>query len=155
MSWVLNPSPAGWNLHNIQRRGWRYFRTFLFFWARQLYLSMNCLTGIILQVEFPIFQDLNQLPTPLGTLFYTQVHLGCYFGVLEKVYLLSFGLSVNWSSSHHVQFSRLPLVDRLTSLPLMAAGTLLLFLVLVFLKCLNQLHLNRIETMRSVCLWRY
>ncbi|KAL9417493.1 hypothetical protein AB3S75_040469 [Citrus x aurantiifolia] len=43
-----------------------------------------------LEVEFPIFQDLNQLPTPLGTLFYTQ-------------------------------FSRLPLVDRLTSLPLMAA----------------------------------
>ncbi|KAJ4715951.1 Phytoene desaturase [Melia azedarach] len=43
-----------------------------------------------LEVEFPIFQDLSQLPTPLGTLFYSQ-------------------------------FSRLPLVDRLTTLPLMAA----------------------------------
>ncbi|TXG64878.1 hypothetical protein EZV62_011872 [Acer yangbiense] len=44
-----------------------------------------------LEVEFPIFQDLPQLPTPLGTLFYTQ-------------------------------FNRVPLVDRLTSLALMAAG---------------------------------
>ncbi|PSS21765.1 Lysine-specific histone demethylase [Actinidia chinensis var. chinensis] len=44
----------------------------------------------ILQVEFPIFQDLPQWLTPSGTLFYTQ-------------------------------FIRLPLVDRLTSLPLMAA----------------------------------
>ncbi|KAK2665618.1 hypothetical protein Ddye_004192 [Dipteronia dyeriana] len=43
-----------------------------------------------LEVEFPIFQDLPQLPTPLGTLFYTQ-------------------------------FNRVPLVDRLTSLALMAA----------------------------------
>ncbi|EEF41121.1 uncharacterized protein LOC8283661 isoform X2 [Ricinus communis] len=43
-----------------------------------------------LEVEFPVFQDQPQLPTPLGTLYYTQ-------------------------------FTRLPLVDRLTSLPLMAA----------------------------------
>ncbi|KAF5745769.1 phytoene dehydrogenase chloroplastic/chromoplastic-like isoform X1 [Tripterygium wilfordii] len=43
-----------------------------------------------LEVEFPIFQDLPRLPTPLGTLFYPQ-------------------------------FTRLPLLDRLTSLPLMAA----------------------------------
>ncbi|KAK1561142.1 hypothetical protein Q3G72_034911 [Acer saccharum] len=43
-----------------------------------------------LEVEFPIFQDLPQLPTPLGTLFYTQ-------------------------------FNRVPLIDRLTSLALMAA----------------------------------
>ncbi|KAL3843342.1 hypothetical protein ACJIZ3_000745 [Penstemon smallii] len=43
-----------------------------------------------LEVEFPIFQDLPQLPTPFGTLFNTQ-------------------------------FVRLPLLDRLTSLPLMAA----------------------------------
>ncbi|KAJ0076675.1 hypothetical protein Patl1_35997 [Pistacia atlantica] len=43
-----------------------------------------------LEVEFPIFQDLPQLPTPLGTLY-------------------------------HAQFTRLPLVDRLTLLPLMAA----------------------------------
>ncbi|KMT01356.1 hypothetical protein BVRB_9g213700 [Beta vulgaris subsp. vulgaris] len=43
-----------------------------------------------LEVEFPVFQDVPQLPTPLGTLTQTQ-------------------------------FTRLPLVDRLTSLPLMAA----------------------------------
>ncbi|GAV77241.1 NAD_binding_8 domain-containing protein [Cephalotus follicularis] len=43
-----------------------------------------------LEVEFPIFQDLPQLPSPFGTLLYTQ-------------------------------FFRLPLVDRLTSLPLIAA----------------------------------
>ncbi|XP_022763013.1 uncharacterized protein LOC111308727 isoform X1 [Durio zibethinus] len=43
-----------------------------------------------LEVEFPVYQELPQLPTPLGTLYYTQ-------------------------------FVRLPLVDRLTSLPLMAA----------------------------------
>ncbi|XP_020536724.1 uncharacterized protein LOC105638513 isoform X2 [Jatropha curcas] len=43
-----------------------------------------------LEVEFPVFQDQPQLPTPLGTLYYTQ-------------------------------FARLPLVDRLTSLPLMTA----------------------------------
>ncbi|KAL5791235.1 hypothetical protein ACOSQ2_006123 [Xanthoceras sorbifolium] len=43
-----------------------------------------------LEVEFPIFQDLPQLPTPFGTLLYTQ-------------------------------FNRVPLVDRLTSLALMAA----------------------------------
>ncbi|XP_059460347.1 uncharacterized protein LOC132189608 isoform X2 [Corylus avellana] len=47
-------------------------------------------SGEGLEVEFPIFKDLPQLPTPLGTLFYTQ-------------------------------FARLPLVDRLTSLPLGAA----------------------------------
>ncbi|PON89938.1 NAD(P)-binding domain containing protein [Trema orientale] len=44
-----------------------------------------------LEVEFPIFQDLPQLPTPLGTLLYTQ-------------------------------FLQLPLADRLTSLPLLAAA---------------------------------
>ncbi|CAI0468909.1 unnamed protein product [Linum tenue] len=43
-----------------------------------------------LEVEFPVFQDLQQLPAPLGTLLYTQ-------------------------------FKRLPWVDRLSSLPLMAA----------------------------------
>ncbi|XP_057966422.1 uncharacterized protein LOC131156618 isoform X2 [Malania oleifera] len=43
-----------------------------------------------LEVEFPIFQDLPQLPAPLGAFFYTQ-------------------------------FIRLPLADRLTSLPIMAA----------------------------------
>ncbi|XP_024167836.1 uncharacterized protein LOC112174324 isoform X2 [Rosa chinensis] len=43
-----------------------------------------------LEVEFPVFQDLPQLPTPLGTLYYSQ-------------------------------FVQLPLVDRLTSLPLTAA----------------------------------
>ncbi|XP_042494355.1 uncharacterized protein LOC122073790 isoform X2 [Macadamia integrifolia] len=43
-----------------------------------------------LEVEYPIFQDVPQLPTPLGALIYTQ-------------------------------FLRLSLVDRLTSLPLMAA----------------------------------
>ncbi|XP_065868894.1 uncharacterized protein [Euphorbia lathyris] len=43
-----------------------------------------------LEVEFPIFEEQPQLPTPFGTLCYTQ-------------------------------FSRVPLVDRLTSLPLMAA----------------------------------
>ncbi|WCJ39919.1 hypothetical protein M5689_020867 [Euphorbia peplus] len=43
-----------------------------------------------LEVEFPVFEEQPQLPTPLGTLYYTQ-------------------------------FSRVPLVDRLTSLPLMAA----------------------------------
>ncbi|KAL5561241.1 hypothetical protein UlMin_030988 [Ulmus minor] len=43
-----------------------------------------------LEVEFPIFQEQPQLPTPLGTLLFTQ-------------------------------FVRLPLADRLTSLPLMAA----------------------------------
>lgn len=42
------------------------------------------------EIQFPVFQDLPQLPTPLGTFFYTQ-------------------------------FARVPLVDRLTSLPLMAA----------------------------------
>ncbi|RVW38507.1 Zeta-carotene desaturase [Vitis vinifera] len=47
-------------------------------------------SGEGLEVEFPIFQDLTQLPTPLGTSFYTQ-------------------------------FVRLPLLDRLSSLPLMAA----------------------------------
>ncbi|KAE9447397.1 hypothetical protein C3L33_20703, partial [Rhododendron williamsianum] len=47
-------------------------------------------SGEGLEVEFPIFQDLPQWPTPFGTLFYTE-------------------------------FARLPLVDRLTSLPLMAA----------------------------------
>ncbi|XVF67966.1 hypothetical protein PTKIN_Ptkin10aG0164600 [Pterospermum kingtungense] len=43
-----------------------------------------------LEVEFPVYQELPQLPTPLGPLY-------------------------------HTQFVRLPLVDRLTSLPLMAA----------------------------------
>ncbi|CAN1276379.1 Phytoene dehydrogenase [Linum perenne] len=43
-----------------------------------------------LEAEFPVFRDLQQLPAPLGTLFYTQ-------------------------------FNRLPWLDRLTSLPLMAA----------------------------------
>ncbi|KAM5552064.1 hypothetical protein ABKV19_026767 [Rosa sericea] len=43
-----------------------------------------------LEVEFPVFRDLPQLPTPLGTLYYSQ-------------------------------FVQLPLVDRLTSLPLTAA----------------------------------
>ncbi|KGN61949.1 uncharacterized protein LOC101207523 [Cucumis sativus] len=43
-----------------------------------------------LEVKFPLFQDLPQLPTPLGTLIYPE-------------------------------FPQLPLVDRLTSLPLMAA----------------------------------
>ncbi|KAI4350255.1 hypothetical protein L6164_004728 [Bauhinia variegata] len=43
-----------------------------------------------LEVEFPIFQDMPQLPTPLGILYYTQ-------------------------------FTRLPVLDRLTSLPLLAA----------------------------------
>ncbi|EXB24028.1 Phytoene dehydrogenase [Morus notabilis] len=44
-----------------------------------------------LEVEFPIFQDLPQLPSPLGTLFFTQ-------------------------------FFQLPVADRFTSLPLMAAA---------------------------------
>ncbi|KAM1791184.1 hypothetical protein ACFX12_035172 [Malus domestica] len=43
-----------------------------------------------LEAEFPVFQDLPQLPAPFGTLYYTQ-------------------------------FAQLPLVDRLTSLPLTAA----------------------------------
>ncbi|OVA15939.1 Amine oxidase [Macleaya cordata] len=43
-----------------------------------------------MEVEFPVFQDLLQLPTPLGSLLYTE-------------------------------YLRLPLVDRLTALPLMAA----------------------------------
>ncbi|GFS34665.1 hypothetical protein Acr_00g0035250 [Actinidia rufa] len=47
-------------------------------------------SGEGLEVEFPIFQDLPQWPTPFGTLFYTE-------------------------------FTRLPWVDRLTSLSLMAA----------------------------------
>ncbi|TYJ03570.1 hypothetical protein E1A91_A12G037500v1 [Gossypium mustelinum] len=47
-------------------------------------------SGEGLEVEFPVYQELPQLPTPLGTLY-------------------------------HTQFVRLPLVDRLTSLPLMAA----------------------------------
>ncbi|KAL6963679.1 hypothetical protein U1Q18_034685 [Sarracenia purpurea var. burkii] len=47
-------------------------------------------SGQGLEVEFPIFQDLPQWPTPFGTVFYTE-------------------------------FIRLPLVDRLTLLPLMAA----------------------------------
>nr|QTZ19520.1 phytoene desaturase 2 [Bixa orellana] len=47
-------------------------------------------TRTILQVEFPVFQELPQLPTPLGTLF-------------------------------NSQFAKLPLVDTLTALPLMAA----------------------------------
>ncbi|KAK9287102.1 hypothetical protein L1049_015513 [Liquidambar formosana] len=56
-------------------------------WTRSAQYS-----GEGLEVEFPVFQDQPQLPTPLGTLFYSQ-------------------------------FVRLPLVDRLTSLPLMAAVT--------------------------------
>ncbi|KAK9944199.1 hypothetical protein M0R45_009777 [Rubus argutus] len=44
-----------------------------------------------LEVEFPVFQVLPQLPTPLGTLYYSQ-------------------------------FVQLPLVDRLTSLPVTAAA---------------------------------
>ncbi|XWS67713.1 hypothetical protein CRYUN_Cryun04dG0029200 [Craigia yunnanensis] len=55
-------------------------------WTRSAQYS-----GKGLEVEFPVYQELPQLPTPLGTLYYTQ-------------------------------FVRLPLVDRLTSLPLMAAG---------------------------------
>ncbi|KAK6916752.1 Amine oxidase [Dillenia turbinata] len=47
-------------------------------------------SGDGLEVEFPIFQDQPQLPTPFGTLLYAQ-------------------------------FIRLPVLDRLTSLPLMAA----------------------------------
>lgn len=43
-----------------------------------------------LEVEFPVFQDVPQLPTPLGTLTLTR-------------------------------FTRLPLLDRLTSLPILAA----------------------------------
>lgn len=43
-----------------------------------------------LEVKFPVFQNLPQLPTPFGSLLYTE-------------------------------FARLPFVDRLTSLPLMAA----------------------------------
>ncbi|GLT86054.1 hypothetical protein SLE2022_042170 [Rubroshorea leprosula] len=43
-----------------------------------------------LEVEFPVFQDLPQWPTPFGTFFYTQ-------------------------------FARIPLVDRLTALPLISA----------------------------------
>ncbi|GMP37466.1 hypothetical protein CsSME_00009130 [Camellia sinensis var. sinensis] len=54
-------------------------------WTRSAQYS-----GEGLEVEFPIFQDLPQWPTPFGTLFYTE-------------------------------FIRLSLVDRLTSLPLMAA----------------------------------
>ncbi|XP_010531528.1 PREDICTED: uncharacterized protein LOC104807804 [Tarenaya hassleriana] len=44
-----------------------------------------------LEVEFPVFRELPQLPTPLGTLYYTQ-------------------------------FARLPLMDKISSLPLMAAA---------------------------------
>ncbi|MBA0562230.1 hypothetical protein Golob_007292 [Gossypium lobatum] len=55
-------------------------------WTRSAQYS-----GKGLEVEFPVYQELPQLPTPLGTLY-------------------------------HTQFVRLPLVDRLTSLPLMAAG---------------------------------
>ncbi|KAK3006544.1 hypothetical protein RJ639_017699 [Escallonia herrerae] len=47
-------------------------------------------SGDGLEVKFPIFQDLPQLPTPFGSIFYTE-------------------------------FVRLPLVDQLTLLPLMAA----------------------------------
>ncbi|KAH1072419.1 hypothetical protein J1N35_024747 [Gossypium stocksii] len=47
-------------------------------------------SGKGLEVEFPVYEELPQLPTPLGTLY-------------------------------HTHFVRLPLVDRLTSLPLMAA----------------------------------
>lgn len=54
-------------------------------WTRSAMYS-----GEGLEVEFPVYQELSQLPTPLGTLY-------------------------------HTQFARLPLVDRLTSLPLMAA----------------------------------
>ncbi|MBA0743137.1 hypothetical protein Gogos_005855 [Gossypium gossypioides] len=57
-------------------------------WTRSAQYS-----GEGLEVEFPVYQELPQLPTPLGTLY-------------------------------HTQFVRLPLVDRLTSLPLMAAGKL-------------------------------
>lgn len=34
--------------------------------------------GLILQVKFPIFQDLPQWPTPFGTLLYTEVCLQRY-----------------------------------------------------------------------------
>lgn len=76
-----------------------------------------------LQVEFPVFKDLPQLPTPLGTLFYTQVCLTlqpsyffpiCWKSIFNLVYI---------NHCCIVQFARLPLVDRLTSLPLGAAGT--------------------------------
>ncbi|MBA0804492.1 hypothetical protein Gohar_004075, partial [Gossypium harknessii] len=70
-------------------------------WTRSAQYS-----GEGLEVEFPVYQELPQLPTPLGTLYHTQV----------------FPLINIWRSFHYMQFVRLPLVDRLTSLPLMAAG---------------------------------
>lgn len=74
--------------------------------------------GFDLQVEFPIFQDLPQWPTPLGTLLYAQV---C--PPYESLFLLEKIFSrVNWCSLQNIQFVRLPLVDRLTLLPVMAAG---------------------------------
>lgn len=37
---------------------------------------MFTLAGInVPQVEFPVFQGLPQLPTPLGTLYYSQVYM--------------------------------------------------------------------------------
>ncbi|KAK8629789.1 hypothetical protein V6N13_078617 [Hibiscus sabdariffa] len=54
-------------------------------WTRSAQYS-----GEGLEVEFPVYQELPQLPTPFGTLY-------------------------------HTQFVRLPFVDRLSSLPLMAA----------------------------------
>lgn len=38
---------------------------------------LKCVNGgsNVLQVEFPVFQDLPQLPAPFGTLYHTQVYL--------------------------------------------------------------------------------
>jgi len=77
---------------------------------------------IILQVEFPVLQDRPQLPAPLGTLFYTQVCLVLclsYFSLTKN-----FLVPEKFDLATYLQFNRLPLVDRLTSVPLMAAGTI-------------------------------
>ncbi|KAF9684516.1 hypothetical protein SADUNF_Sadunf04G0126200 [Salix dunnii] len=73
-----------------------------------------------LEVEFPVLQDRPQLPAPLGTLFYTQV-CGVVSICLISQSKRNISVPEKFDLATCLQYNRLPLVDRLTSVPLMAA----------------------------------
>lgn len=90
-------------------------------------VAFGCLNRCrtFLQVQFPVYQELPQLPTPLGTLCHTQVFLiapYCFIHQFVKLIVVLIIIIIICKFCHYLQFVRLPLVDRLTSLPLMAAG---------------------------------
>lgn len=73
--WLINldsnPSQPGQDLLSILEKIYMYSSiSSLFLMKQETYKDKNV---YVFKVEFPVFQELPQVPTPLGTLYYSQV----------------------------------------------------------------------------------